>query len=241
MTAANEIEERVQGIDTDTVFTVADLGFPAHSYDNVRVKLGRMARLGHIVKVGRGKYFKPRRSTFGILAPSREELVKDLLFKDGKAIGYLTGHAVWNKMGLTTQIPNIIEIGSNIHRNKTHRACFDIRFVLQPNEITLTNIPLLQIMDAVKAAKSMPDATIDETVMHLVGIIKGLTAKDSALLASIAIKYPPQTRALTGAILEYAAKTEAAAKLRTTLNPLTKYKIGLSTQTLTNLKDWYIL
>lgn len=241
MIAANEIETKVQSLNADTVFTVADLGFPAHWYDNVRVKLGRMTGLGHLVKVGRGKYYKPRQSVFGTLSPSREELAKDLLVKDGRSIGYLTGYAVWNRMGLTSQIPNVIEIGSNIHRNRTQRAGFEIRFVLQPNAITRTNIPLLQILDAVKSAKSMPDTSLNETISRLADIIKGLTSRDRTLLASLAVKYPPLTRALTGAMLDYAGEAEASAKLRTTLNPLTKYKIGVSAENLPNLKDWNIL
>lgn len=240
MVVANEIEARVQRMNTDTVFTVADLGFPTLLYDNVRIKLGRMVKEGLIVKVGRGKYFKPRQSEFGTIPPSREELVKDLLIKDGKSIGYLTGLAVWNRIGLTTQIPNIIEIGSNIHRNRTQRSGFEIRFVIQPNVITRSNIPLLQILDAIKAVKSIPDASLDESVGRLADIIMGLSIRDRTLLANLAIKYQPQTRALTGAILECAGEQVDASRLRSTLNPMTKYKIGVSEQILPNMKDWYI-
>lgn len=241
MVAANEIEKRVQGMNTDQVFSVADLGFPADWYDNVRIKLSRMAAQGLIVKASKGRYYKPRQTVFGTLQPSREEIVKDMLMKDGKVSGYLTGYAVWNKMGLTTQIPNIIEIGSNIHRNRTKRGIYTIRFVLQPNNITCTNIPLLQILDAVKSVKSIPDTTINDSITRLSMIIGDLSEKDISLMATLALKYPPQTRAILGAILETKGNTEAATKLLRTLNPMTIYKIGIADGILPNRKNWNIV
>jgi len=241
MVAANEIEKRVQRINTDLVFSVADLGFPADWYDNVRIKLSRMAAQGLIVKVSKGRYYKPRQTVFGTLQPSREEIVKDMLMKDGKVSGYLTGYAVWNKMGLTTQIPNIIEIGSNIHRNRTKRGIYTIRFVLQPNNITRTNIPLLQILDAVKSVKSIPDTTINDSISRLSMIIGDLSEKDKSLMATLALKYPPQTRAILGAILETKGNIEAAVKLLRTLNPMTIYKTGISDDILPNRKNWNIV
>lgn len=241
MIVSNEIEKRVQGMNIDQVFSIADLGFPADCYDNVRIKLSRMAAQGLIVKAGKGRYYKPRQTVFGSLQPSREEIVKDLLVKDGKVSGYLTGYAIWNKMGLTTQIPNIIEIGSNIHRNKTKRGVYTIRFVLQPNNITRPNIPLLQILDAIKSVKFIPDTTIGESILRLSVIIGNLLEKDITRLATLALKYPPQTRAIIGGILETKGYDESAMKLHRTLNPMTIYKIGISEDVLPNHKYWNIV
>lgn len=240
MLAAHEIENKVLAIENDRVFSFADLGFPYGWYDNVRVKLSRMEKQGRIVKVGKGKYYKPRQTIFGTLQPSREEIVKDLLVKNGKTIGYLTGYAIWNKMGLTSQISNLIEIGTNRHRNKKRRGCYEIRFVLQPNSITRTNIPLLQILDAVKAVKMIPDAIVGDTIKRLMVAIGDLSPKDASLLATLAEKYPPQTRSLTGAILELGGNVELSEKLRMTLHPSTIYKIGVSEDVLPNRKHWNI-
>lgn len=240
MLAAHEIEKKVLAFDNDRVFTFADLGFPDEWYDNVRVKLSRMGKQGQIVKVGKGKYYKPRQTAFGILPPSREEIVKDLLVRNGKTIGYLTGYVVWNKMGLTSQISNLIEIGVNQHRNKKRRRNYDVHFILQPNPITRINIPILQILDAVKAVKTIPDATVNDTVGRLIAVIENLSPKDTGMLATLAEKYPPQTRALTGAFLELEGNTESAVKLKMTLHPSTIYKIGVSEDVLPNRKNWNI-
>lgn len=240
MVVAKEIEMRVRRIGADTVFSVADLGLPQGWYDNVRVKLSRMASLGHIVKVGKGKYFKPRETVFGSLDPSREEVVKDLLVKDGKTVGYLTGYSVWNKMGLTTQIPNVIEIGANTHRNRMTRGGYEVRFVLQPNPITRQNVSLLQLLDAVKSVKSIPDTSVDETIRRLKSMVRALSDKDKTTLTALALKYPPQTRALIGAVFENIGNNDLSARLHDTLNPMTKFNVGVSVQALPNLKDWNI-
>ena len=86
------------------------------------MKLSRMEKCGLLVKVTKGKYYKPRQTAFGTLQLDREKIVKDLLVKNGKAVGYMTGYAVWNKMGLTSQISNLIEIGANKHRNRKRRG-----------------------------------------------------------------------------------------------------------------------
>ena len=241
MMASNEIETRVEQMDTDEVFSVADLGFPPDWYDNVRIKLSRMAAKGQIVKVGKGRYYKPRQTMFGTLQPSREEIVKDLLVKDGKPVGYLTGFSIWNMMGLTTQVPSVIEIGSQIRKNKTIRGTYSIRFVLQPNDITKVNIPLLQILDTVKFVKSIPDTTINDSISRLSTIFNDLSDKDVALLTTLSLKYSPQTRALVGALLEPRLNEAQTTKLRNSLNPMTVYKLGISDVVMPNRNNWYIV
>lgn len=60
MVASQLIENKIAGIEPTKVFTIEDLGFPHDWWENVRVKLGRMVKLGLIEKVGRGKYYKPK-------------------------------------------------------------------------------------------------------------------------------------------------------------------------------------
>lgn len=55
MVASQLIENKIAGIEPTKVFTIEDLGFPHDWWENVRVKLGRMVKLGLIEKVGRGK------------------------------------------------------------------------------------------------------------------------------------------------------------------------------------------
>ena len=108
------------------------------------------------------------------------------------------------------------------------------------NPITRTNIPLLLILDAVKAVKLIPDTTVNDAVRRFIVTIGQLPPKDTSMLVALVEKYTPQTRALNGAILELGGYIELAAKIRMTLHPSTSYKIGVSEGVLPNHKNWSI-
>src|SRR6266550_4482881 len=72
--------------------------------------LSRMVKAGKLVRLEKGKYYKPKKSRFGALRPSETEIVKTLTQRGGKTVGYLTGNALYNQWGLTTQVPGKLTI-----------------------------------------------------------------------------------------------------------------------------------
>ena len=242
MTIAQQIENRVNSLAIDSVFSIADLGFPAEWWENVRVKLSRLANNGVITKIGKGRYYKPRKSVFGVIPPAAEELVKDLLIDDnGKADGYLTGYALWQKMGLTTQISNIIEISTNKRHNPLKRGHYTVRFVMQANRITKDNIPLLQILDAVKSIKQIPDTTVEASVIRIKDIVSGLGERKIQNLATLSLQYAPRVRALIGALLDGMGLQHLTGPLLKSQNPSTRYKLGdISERILPYKQKWNI-
>lgn len=234
MLQSKAIEQAVKSFRTDYVFTYRDLGLPPESSANVIRKLNRMADMGAIKRLSKGRFYKPKKTMFGNLKPSQEEVVKDLLEKDGKIIGYLTGVSIFGQLGLTTQISNIIEIGVKGKKNNTSRGMYTIRFVQQPNQITRSNIPLLQLLDSIKNIKRIPDTTPDNSCNRISAIIKSLDEKSLDLMIKLAMKYNPMTRAIAGAIIEELYGEEKATILRDTLNPITIYKVGLTKKVLSS-------
>jgi len=185
--------------------------------------LNRLAASGKIAKLSKGKYYKPEKSAFGKLQPNRYQIVKDLLEEDGKITGYLTGYSIYNQLGLTTQVSNIIQIGKNTVRPGLRRAGYKISFVLQKNIITKENIPLLQILDSIRYIKKIPDTTISAACKRLIEIIKELSKDNKATLVRLALKYPPAARALLGAILEEIGNRSLTKPLSKSVNPITTY------------------
>lgn len=242
MTIAQQIENRVNSLAIDSVFSIADLGFPAECWENVRVKLSRLANNGVITKIGKGRYYKPRKSVFGVIPPAAEELVKDLLIDDdGKAAGYLTGYALWQKMGLTTQISNIIEIGTNKRHNPLKRGHYTVRFVIQSNRITKDNIPLLQILDAAKSIKRIPDTNVEASVLRIKDIVSGLDERKIQNLATLSLQYAPRVRSLIGALLDGMGQHHLTGAILKSLNPSTRYKLGdISERILPYKQKWNI-
>lgn len=240
MTTAELIDKMIAQMAIERVFSLSDLGLTAETYERARVKLSRLVQQGVLKKVGKGRFYKPRQSIFGDLLPNVEELVSDYLIKNGETTGYLTGYAAWHRMGLTTQVPNIIEIGTNRRRNKLVRLHYTVKFVLQPNKITRENIPLLQILDAMKSIKQIPDTQPQITFERIMGMIKLLNERQVRQITKLAENYSPSTRALLGVILEMLNYDKESRTLHATLNPATTYKIGLAHSTLANLKNWNI-
>ncbi len=198
-----------------------------------------MVASGKINKLSKGKYYKPEISVFGTLLPNQYQVVKDLLEKDGKIIGYITGYSNYNQLGLTTQVSNTIQIGRNEIRPSLQRGMYKIAFVKQKNTITKENIPLLQILDAIKYIRIIPDTTISASCTRLMAIIKTLSAEKQTQLVKLAIKYTPTTRALLGALLEQIG-ISITDSLRKSLNPITVYKLSGIDGVLPNATNWNI-
>ena len=240
MVESKQIERSVLSFPEETIFTIGDLNLPMYSWDNIRVKLGRMVNEGSLRKAGKGRFYRPKITIFGEAMPSQEEIVKDLLWDGDTTKGYITGYTRWNQMGLTSQISGIIQIGINGVKRNLDRGEYSVRFIKQRNEITVDNIKYLIILDAINNIRKIPDITIATAVDRLSSIIRKLKADEIEKLTSLAKKYPARLRALLGVILENIGYKSASSLLHETLNPLTSYNYqGLSAR-LSNSSKWHI-
>jgi hypothetical protein len=207
------------------VFTYSDFTTEVSQKEAVIKALNRMVAAGKIAKLSKGKYYKPENTPFGNLQPDQFQIVKDLLEENGKTIGYLTGYSIYNSLGLTTQLSNTIQIGKNVVRPAFKRGQYTISFIKQNNIITKEIIPLLQILDAIRYIKKIPDATISKSSKRLSVILKNLSDSEKSTLVRLALKYPPSTRALLGTLLDSIQADGISKPLYNSLNPITKYKL----------------
>ena len=113
MKVSDYIASTIDRLPKGYVFTYSDFSAEVNKREAVIKALNRMANLGKISKLSKGKYYKPENTPFGKLQPNQSQIVKDLLEVDGKTIGYLTGYSIYNQLGLTTQVSNTIQIGKN--------------------------------------------------------------------------------------------------------------------------------
>jgi len=60
-------------------------------------------------------------------------------------------------------------------------------------------------------------------------------------MVRLALKYPPATRALLGALLEALQQSQATESLFKSLNPITKYKLTGATKALSTTEKWNII
>ncbi len=241
MNVTDYISSKIERLPKGYVFTCSDFTTEVNKKEAVIKALNRMASTGKIAKLSKGKYYKPESTPFGNLQPNQVQVVKDLLEENGKVTGYLTGFSIYSQLGLTTQISNTIQIGKNEVRPSFKRERYTISFVKQKNTITKENIPLLQLLDAIRYIKKIPDANIETSCKRFLAIIKTFSEKEINTLVRLALKYPPATRALLGALLDKLQKINATEPLLKSLNPITKYKLSGVANIISTAEKWNIV
>jgi Family of unknown function (DUF6088) len=240
MKTTDIISNKIDRFPSGYIFTYVDFIDEVDKKQALVKSLNRMVTAGKISKLSKGKYYKPEKTVFGDLQPNQREIVKDLLEVDRKTIGYLTGYSIYNQLGLTTQVSNTIEIGKNEIRPNFKRERYSITFIRQKNTITKETIPFLQILDAIRYIKKIPDTSIASACLRFIAIIKSLSDKDKSTLVRLAQKYPPVTKALLGAILDEIGMNSFSDSLQKSLNPITKYKLSGANNILSTTKKWNI-
>ena len=117
---------------------------------NINVILNRLKNEGIIKAEYKGVYYKPIISMFGAVPLNTNKLrkLKYLEDKDGNIKGYIVGAKLFNKLGLTTLVPNVTDIVTN--ECKYHKQ-YDEKlrtYITKPKiEITNENYRYLQFID----------------------------------------------------------------------------------------------
>ncbi len=240
MKVSDIVKDRIDRLESGFVFTYDYFQLGVDQISALKKVLSRMVDSGKLQKLSKGRFYKPKKSQFGELKPDVYQVVKDLLEKDGKVIGYITGYSTYAQLGLTTQISNTIQIGANSEKKATKRGMYKLKFTKQLNTITKENITLLRILDSIRYIKDIPDTTVDKACIRLKAIINDLTKNDLKLLMRLVQKYNAATRALTGALVENANNEIQTDVIYNTLNPATSYNLKITEKTLPNKQKWFI-
>ncbi len=240
MNIAKRIEEKISNIEKGKTFTYKDLTIKREEYSATSKTIERLIKREIIKRISTGLFYKPKKTVFGELLPDNEEILKSYLFKGGKRIAYITGTFLYNKLGLTTQIPQIIKIASRekvIKINKTNIKALPVKSYV---EVTNRNYQYLEILDALKDFKKIPDLKIKNGLKILSEILKKLKKGETKKIIKYSLKYPPRTRALLGALLEANNIKENLDELQESLNPFTEYSLGIDKNILPTTEKWKI-
>jgi predicted transcriptional regulator of viral defense system len=240
MKVAEKVERKINRMPDGTTFKYQQLGIAQSEYSAAAKAIERLIKKGMIKRVSTGVFYKPKQSVFGELRPREEELLKPYLFKNGKRIAYITGGSLYNRMGLTSQVPKTIKVASKIKRVTTKIGKTRVKPVKSYVDVTNENYYLLEILDALKDFKAIPDLDKKSAIALLKNKMRKLSDNDRSKMIRYALKYPPRATALLGAILESTKKKIDLESLKTNLNPLTTYKLGIKKETLPTAPEWKI-
>ena len=241
MTTSKKIVAVVNGFSPGQLFQYDQLNITPEEYPAAAKALGRMVSTGILRRATTGRYYKPEKTAFGELKPGEEQLLKPYLFEGGRRIAYVTGTALYNRMGLTTQVPKAIKVASRDKRIITTVNSLAVKPVKSYVDVTNENYTLLEILDALKDIRIIPDINKKGALQLLAQTILELPMPKKEELINISLKYPPRARALLGALLTQ-LKTDPALTLPliSKLNPLSKYRIGISEKELSGCTQWNI-
>lgn len=137
---------------------------------NINVILNRLKNEGIIKAEYKGIYYKPIISMFGAVPLNTNKLrkLKYLEDKDGNIKGYIVGAKLFNKLGLTTLVPNVTDIVTN--ECKYHKQ-YDKKlrtYITKPKiEITNENYRYLQFIDILDNKDNIPiDAPNADEILY---------------------------------------------------------------------------
>lgn len=239
-TIADIVKSRINTFNEGHVFSYMDIDGASKNSEAIIKALNRLTEKGILKKLVKGKFYRPSLTDNGKNGLQLNEIVKDLLEHKGEQIGYLTGHSIHNKLGITTTKSHTIQIGRNTFKPPIKRSIYTIQFVLQRNIISKENIEMLQVLDCLKMLKGIPDTSRDN-LLHVLGkIIRKYKKPQRDILIQLSMKYPSSTRALLGIIFEEEKIMRPLDKIRETLNPISKFNMALKNYSKVVKDNWNI-
>lgn len=241
MKVTDKIRKVMESCGPGQVIAFSDLGLLPDEFIAGTKALSRFVESGVLKRASPGKYYKPNFSPFGELKPQEEELLKTYLFADGKRIAYITGPALYNRLGLTTQIPKTIQVASRDKRITTKVGNLKVKPVKSYVDVTDNNYQVLGLLDAIKDFKEIPDRSTEYALLRLRQLLKELNNAQLEELARTSLNYPPRARALTGALLDWnGANSILTIPLVNSLNPLSAYNFAIPKNILPVADKWKI-
>ena len=236
MNVTKAVARKVEGKREGEVITYDEFAY-LKNFNAVALALGRLNKSGYIARLSKGVYYKPKITAYGPLKPNENEILKNVLLKKNK--GYISGAVAFNKLGLTTQVPNTIEIrGSNSSR-LAKIGKLRIKYRKSDIEFKSEDVNLLQLLDSLQDIKKIPDAVVSDIYIGIKEKILLLPSEKIKRLVQLSKDRKPQVRALVGSILDE-KNPDFALSLFKSLNSLSVYKIGLSESIVPNKKKWKI-
>lgn len=240
MKVTEKIEKKINRFQEGTTFTYQELGIESSEFGAAAKAIERLLKKGLINRASTGLFYKPRKTVFGELKPKEEELLKPYLFEGNKRIAYITGTALYNKLGLTTQIPKNYKIASLNKRIDTQIGNIKIQDVKSYVDVSNDNFYLLEMLDVLKDFKKIPDIDRNMAIKYVYNKITEFRETEKKKLIRIALKYPPRVRAFLGAMLEHFNSVTNLTALKKSINPLTVYDYGINEKQLPTIKYWNI-
>jgi hypothetical protein len=146
---------------------IEDIKYGDYSRTWIFTELKKLVESQVLIRFDRGIYYFPKKSAwregYSILDP--EKVMKRKYITNGNDIyGYIAGLSLWNQSGLSTQVPNLVEIATNNEKAVVHDVLIGgykkVRTRKSRTTVTKDNVNTLQFLDLMNIMQ--PPAHLDE-------------------------------------------------------------------------------
>lgn len=177
-----------------------DLTIDGLSENAVRQSVKRLVANGFLERYDSGIHYIPKQG--GFLGKNYLDsflvIMRKYVRSKSETYGYVTGISFVNQLGLTTQMPAIIEIVTN--REATNGRMITVgnqKVRIKKSAVTVTNsnAELLQLLDSIGQAEKYTELSMEETIDAMLSYVKKkrftkeqLSKVSSALIGSTAKK-----------------------------------------------------
>jgi len=162
------IRDRINNIEAGELFTISD--FEDINNDNLVTRiLSRMQNEGIIIRIATGIYMNPKKTKFGILYPTIDQIAKKIAERD-KAQIMPTGDTAMNILGFSTQVPmNAVYITNGAKRKvKVGNRNIIFKNVIQKNfQFKGKLLPMIIIALKELGESNVSDEIKNKIVKHL--------------------------------------------------------------------------
>ena len=128
-----------------------DVKLDGISDENIRQIFSRLVKNGQIERYDQGVYYIPKVTPLGkSRIPARKVYEKKFISDQKSTFGFYTGLTLQNAIGLTSQVPNIIEIVTNREKSRLRELAVGnqkLRLRKARTTVTSRNVKTLQLLE----------------------------------------------------------------------------------------------
>ena len=240
MSVAAAVNRTIDGAPTGRIFGYEVFPQYREAPSAVVRAVNRGVENRRLKRVSKGRFYKPRKGALGDVPVGDEERLRDALYRNGRRAGYITGPALYNRLGLTTQMPKTIAIAVNGATQIKDFGTMRVKLLARRAPISDSTVPLLEILDILRDARKVPDADVGRVIQTMTRRLTELTPTKRKKLQRLALDYYNSgTRALLGMLLTRCQKDVLPA-LKASLNPTTRFDLGIDPEDWPESQAWNI-
>lgn len=119
-------------------FLFDEIKFNKYSLPWIKKELNKLVSENKIIRYERGIYYIPEKTIFGNSSLNPQKVIEKKYLSNNS--GYYSGLSFANKLGITTQMPNVIEIYTNNEKSRVRDITINnVKVILRKSRVNITN------------------------------------------------------------------------------------------------------